>query len=516
MGRIAFVHSSGGGTQIYTMNPDGSSRTPLTTGAGRNLEPAWSADGTRIAFMSNRDDPNPGSCASSCNYEIYVMDANGANQVRLTTDPAPDGSPAWSPDGTKIVFESRRTPGTDVGADIHSMNADGTGVVRLTTSTEEDVDPSWSPDGLRIAYSAVFPDAAYMDYVQQIVLMNPDGTNRTTQANWPDYVEVEPDWSPTGTRIAFQQPYCPGLGSCGNEDNSQMVGTMNPDGTGVSVIFDESTAPAWSPDESRIAVGLQACRYAGSIYFCSPDDVVTMNPDGSGEVNLTNSFGGVSSQPSWQPLPVPQAYVRPRGATPLLASLVPAFKQCTAPDRSHGAPLAFPSCNPPQPASSHLTVGTPDANGQGVGARGSLRMKTFLCPACASPIPRADVRLDVSVTDVRNTDGALSDYTGQLQADASLRITDRRNTPNPGGPGPGTVVDTRFPFAVSCTATPDTAVGSTCSISTTANAVVAGSVVADQRTIWQLGQIQVYDGGTSGVAGSGDATLFMDQGLFVP
>jgi hypothetical protein len=130
-------------------------------------------------------------------------------------------------------------------------------------------------------------------------------------------------------------------------------------------------------------------------------------------------------------------------------------------------------------------------------------------------MPRADVRLEVSITDVRRKSD-LSDYTGQLRADAALRITDRLNTPNPGGPGPGTVSDTHFPFAVPCSATSDLSVGSTCSVSTTANAVVPGSVVADQRIIWQLGQIKVYDGGASGSAGASDATLFMTQGVFVP
>jgi hypothetical protein len=510
-GKIAFVHWVGGGTaQIYTMNPDGNDRTPLTTGPAHHFEPTWSPDGTKIAYRSNPNAPNPSSCPDSCNYDIYVMDADGTNQTRLTTRPEFDGSPAWSPDGTKIAFESRPA-GEEIGSDIYVMNADGTGVTRVTTNGDEDVDPSWSPDGSRIAYSSAYEDPAN-GFVQQIVLINPDGTNRTLPADSEDFRELEPDWSPFGTRIALQLPLCPGF-AC--EDRSQDAITMNPDGTGVASLDHHGTTPAWSPDGSRIAVGRETCAESGGLVFCGWRDVLTMNPDGSGKVNLTNNPNGqASGQPSWQP--IPQSYVRPRGATPLLASLVPAYKPCAAPNSTHGAPLAFASCNPPQPASSHLTVGTPDSNGGGAKAIGSLRLKTVLCPACASPMPRADVRLDVSITDVRNTDVALSDYTGQLQADASLRITDRLNTPNPGGPGPGTVTDTHFPFAVPCAATSDTSIGSTCSVSTTANAVVGGSVVADQRTIWQLGQIQVYDGGASGVAGASDARPFMTQGILIP
>jgi TolB protein len=492
-GKIAFVHSTGGSSQVYVMNQDGTGRTPLTTGPGRNFDPVWSPDGTKIAFTSTRDDPNPGSC-NTCNSEIYVMDANGANQTRLTNDPAVDGSPAWSPDGTKVVFDSNRTG----NGDIYSMNADGTNVVRLTTNSSYDADPAWSPDGQQIAYTTA----------SQLQLMNPDGTsqtaiNFTTDSDHP----FEPDWSPDATTLAYQEHAC-----CDPEDSSQQVSTVHRDGTGYTILV-YGNAPAWSPDGSRIAFASEACRFVGGLWFCGDKDVVTMNPDGTGSTNLTNNGSGeTSGDPSWQP--IPQSYVRPKGATPLLASLVPAFRQCTAPNETHGSPLAFGSCNPPQQASSFLTVGTPDANGQGVNAVGSLLMKTFSCPACAGPGPNADVRFDLSITDVRKKSD-LTDYGGQLRADASLRLTDRDNTPNPGGPGPGTMSDTHFPFAVLCTANADP-VGSTCSISTSANAVTPGFVVAGQRAIWQLGQVQVYDGGSSGVAGASDAALFMTQGVFVP
>src|SRR5207249_324671 len=108
-------------------------------------------------------------------------------------------------------------------------------------------------------------------------------------------------------------------------------------------------------------------------------------------------------------------------------------------------------------------------------------------------------------------------YKGELSVDASLRITDKDNTPSPGGPGPGTVSDRHFPVTVPCAATADTTVGSTCSVSTSANAVVPNAVVAGRRSVWQLGQVLVYDGGADGVASTtGDNTLFMDEGIFIP
>jgi hypothetical protein len=114
---------------------------------------------------------------------------------------------------------------------------------------------------------------------------------------------------------------------------------------------------------------------------------------------------------------------------------------------------------------------------------------------------------------VRNK-GNLSDYTGELQADQTLRITDRKNGPSQDEAG--TTQDIRFPVSVPCAASADATVGSTCAVATSADAVVPGSVTAGNRTIWQLGQVQVFDGGSSGTAGASNATLFEDQAVFVP
>ncbi len=196
-------------------------------------------------------------------------------------------------------------------------------------------------------------------------------------------------------------------------------------------------------------------------------------------------------------------YVRPKGATPLMASLAIAYKSCTSPNRRHGSPLAFGSCNPPQQASDQLTVGTPDANGQSSNSVGSVRYKALT----------GDVQIAVSLTDVRKKSD-LSDYTGELQADQTLRMTDTLNGPSQ--TEPGTVQDIHFPVTVPCAATASTTIGSTCAVTTTANTLVPGAVSGGKRAIWELGQVKVFDGGASGVAGSSDATLFEDQGVFVP
>ena len=123
--------------------------------------------------------------------------------------------------------------------------------------------------------------------------------------------------------------------------------------------------------------------------------------------------------------------------------------------------------------------------------------------------------ITAALQDVFNKD--LSDYTGALRARLPLQITDRDNSPSPGGPGAATVEQFPFEFDLACTATADTTVGSDCPLTTSANSLVPGSVSAGLRAIWQVDQAQVYDGGADGNPGSvSDNTLYLDQGIFVP
>jgi hypothetical protein len=207
----------------------------------------------------------------------------------------------------------------------------------------------------------------------------------------------------------------------------------------------------------------------------------------------------------------PNPHPRPRAPTPLRASLVPAYKACTASNRTHGAPLAHASCTPPVQESGYLTVGSPDANGTASNMVGSVTA-TALVGNAATTADEADVRFVASVTDVRRKSD-LADYTGQLRLNPSLRITDRYN-----GPGEtGTVQDVvNYAVTVPCVGTTSGTIGSTCSVTTTADAIAAGTVLENRRSIWQLGQIRVFDGGPDGVASTPDNTLFAVQGVFAP
>ena len=113
------------------MDADGSNPTRLTDNPASDIVPAWSPDGTKIAFASRRDG-NP---------EVYVMDADGSNPTRLTDNPTFDGVPAWSPDGTKIAFAS----GRDGNPEVYVMDADGSNQTRLTNYPLSDAVPAWSP-----------------------------------------------------------------------------------------------------------------------------------------------------------------------------------------------------------------------------------------------------------------------------------------------------------------------------------------------------------------------------------
>jgi hypothetical protein len=201
-------------------------------------------------------------------------------------------------------------------------------------------------------------------------------------------------------------------------------------------------------------------------------------------------------------------YARPKAASPVRVSLVPAFTQCTAPNRTHGPPLAFDSCAPPVQQSSSVTVGTPDANGAGASSAGSARLGVVPGDP-GTPADEADVKLSVSVSDVRNQ-GDLSDYTGELEAVAMARITDRD------GDEPSTIEDFSFAATAPCAATGASTVGATCSVDTTFNAIVPGSAAEGTHSIWQLGQVQVFDGGADGDVETAPNALFAVQGVFVP
>jgi hypothetical protein len=252
------------------------------------------------------------------------------------------------------------------------------------------------------------------------------------------------------------------------------------------------------------------CRW-GDYAGATPDPVAQDTVWASNQLIASAS----GTNPRWTTrnfaIQIVSGYVRPKGATPLRASLVPAFSPCTAANRTHGPPLAFGSCNPPAQASTELSVGTPDANGAPASSIGFARLGVVAGDP-STPADEADVQVNMSITDVRDQ-GTLADYTGELELLLGVRATDQAN--GPGGNEPATVSDFTFPVAVPCAATGGS-VGSTCSVTTTLDAVTPGSIVERKRTVWALKDLQVTDGGPDGVAATDPNTLFARQGVFVP
>jgi hypothetical protein len=237
-------------------------------------------------------------------------------------------------------------------------------------------------------------------------------------------------------------------------------------------------------------------------------------------VESPGALGGLVQGPAEKVIPegyepardfLPQSYVRPKGATPFRASLVVAYAPCGAPNETHGPPLAFPSCSPPDLASDYLTVGTQDANQNPARFIGFVRYRA-LVGVPSTLADEADARIVVALSDVRSQ-GDLSDYTGELSAEVSVRLTDRGSGPT--ADEPATTEDFAFPVTVPCADNAGPG-GADCGITTTFDAVMPGSVPEGKRSVWELGDVRVYDGGLDGLASTNDNTLFARQGVFVP
>jgi Tol biopolymer transport system component len=275
-GQIAFYSGRDGNSEIYVINTDGTDLLRLTTNSAGDMAPAWSPNGMQIAFTSNRDGNN----------EIYVMNADGSDQRRLTNNPAYESHPDWSPDGTRIAFVSER----DGNREIYTMKADGTNPQRLTNNPAEDMRPDWSPDGTQVLFNSE------RDGNWEIYVIRADGgeLRRLTDSRaW----EIFPAWSPDGTQIAYR---C----SSAREPNGDVC-IMGVDGDAERTLTrhtgnDEN--PIWSPDGAQIV--FQSDRYADPQTANTDNynfEILIMDADGGNVRRLTNNPAG-DYWPTWRPV----------------------------------------------------------------------------------------------------------------------------------------------------------------------------------------------------------------------
>ncbi len=247
----------------------------------RSTQPAPSPDGSRIAFVRGAWWPQEGH--PTADVDLFLFRMADASLVQLTSGPANDASPAWSPDGGKIAFASDR----DGPLDLYVMNADGSGITRLTSNVGFAGAPAWAPDGARIAFDCRPAAGANTD----ICAINSDGSGFVRLTTHPAD-DSGAAFAPTDGRIAFATRRFGAtfelvIGAAG--DQVQRVGTGTP---GVQ--------PAWSPDGTRLAyMDPDSVSYTGRCYFdggannaddfCVPvNDLFVVNVDGSGKAQFAS------------------------------------------------------------------------------------------------------------------------------------------------------------------------------------------------------------------------------------
>jgi hypothetical protein len=243
-GQILFAARTGEGFENYEivlLQTDGSDVTNLTSHPAYDIEPRWSPDGTRILFISDRDGPG-----------LYVMNADGTGVHRVTSVEVENPTASWSPDGQRIAFAR--------DGDIHTIALDGSDLRNLTNSPERDWAPAWSPDGTRIAYTSELPAEEGADRPRETIRMvNVDGSDDHLLTPNP-YIARNVAWSPDGERIAFEISQDRMFGY------TEAIVDMDPDEPDMFELarcsgYHGCNGFAWSPHSSQVAIARDPTRY---------------------------------------------------------------------------------------------------------------------------------------------------------------------------------------------------------------------------------------------------------------
>lgn len=275
---IAFETRRDGNSEIYSRRADGSAQVNLTNDPADDADFVWSPDGSKLAFSRLIDD-------GGNNRDLFVMNADGSNLVRLTnsTDDQDSGA-VWSPDGTKLLFTSQSNVGNTRA--LWVTNADGGNQIRIGVAAYDyDNDPSWSPDGTKIAYARDYYDGMNPSE-RNIYTANADGSNRTRIANAAGESDFTPTWSADGTKIYFVRE----VGGAVDIHDMDVDGSNQRNLSNIQTVF-AYPAPSRSADRSQVAF------IAGD--FANPT-VYVMNADGSSRVSVFNTTDNVATL-GWSP-----------------------------------------------------------------------------------------------------------------------------------------------------------------------------------------------------------------------
>jgi Tol biopolymer transport system component len=314
---------------IWVMNPDGTSPAPLTrltmTGPGN---PAWSPDGSKIAYESTRALDGSDGINTNATSNIWVMNADGSNPKPLTRVTALDGGsfqPAWSRDGNKIVFDSERAlDGTDNSShtlNIWMVNADGSGAIpltKLTTTAVGDITsfPAFSPDGSKIAFQSGQAldgsDAGNSNATGNIWVMNVDGSGAKplTRLMAANADSENPVWSADGSKIAFISSRALDASDAANSNHTRNIWTINPDGSGAAPVTRLTTSgtdsfnPVWSPDGGKLSFqSPRALDGSDAVNTNHTFNIWTVHTDGSNPIPLSKltATGSNSTGTKWFP-----------------------------------------------------------------------------------------------------------------------------------------------------------------------------------------------------------------------